>query len=227
MRQPTRKRAKPFQPEQAATYPVGIGCDEVGRGALCGPVVVAAVWFDPCRIPPELLAELDDSKKLSAKQRTRLSELIAINAKVAVAAGSVFAIDRRGIRVITLDAMRRAIGRLGMDATAYVDGVDVPPGLTVAAHSVVRGDSTIPQIAAASVVAKTFRDRLMTHLARRYPAYRWDRNAGYGTADHLAALECHGPTPHHRRSFKPVTELALRFGLEGRGAVTALETGGR
>jgi ribonuclease HII len=196
---------RPFDPGLAAAYPAVVGCDEVGRGALCGPVVVAAVWFDPRAVPPELLGELDDSKKLSPKQRERVLGLVTASARVAVAASSATRIDQRGIRTMTLDAMRRAVARLGLEAPVRVDGLDVPPGLAVEAAPVVRGESTVPQIAAASVVAKVCRDRLMARLATRHPHYRWDKNAGYGTAEHLAALRRYGPTPHHRRSFGPVS----------------------
>ena len=196
---------RPFDPNLAATYPAVIGCDEVGRGALCGPVVVAAVWFDPCGVRPELLGALDDSKRLTAKQRERVCDLIMASARVGLAAGSAACIDRDGIREATLGAMRRAIERLGVQAAARIDGVDIPPGLPVDAVSVVRGESVVPQIAAASVVAKVCRDRLMTHLGARYPPFRWDSNAGYGTAQHLAALRQYGPSPHHRRSFAPVS----------------------
>jgi ribonuclease HII len=196
---------RPFDPGLAAAYPAVVGCDEVGRGALCGPVVVAAVWFDPRAVQPELLGELDDSKKLSPKQRERVLGLVTASARVAVAASSATRIDQRGIRTMTLDAMRRAVARLGLETPVRVDGLDVPPGLAVEAAPVVRGESTVPQIAAASVVAKVCRDRLMARLATRHPHYRWDKNAGYGTAEHLAALRRYGPTPHHRRSFGPVS----------------------
>ncbi|MEI7607986.1 MAG: ribonuclease HII [Rhodospirillaceae bacterium] len=195
---------RPFDPDDAARYPAVIGCDEVGRGALCGPVVVAAVWFDPAVIPRELLGALDDSKKLSAKQREKLFALVMTSSRVAIAANSAARIDQFGIRVMTLDAMCRAVNRLAIPAPARIDGVDVPPGLSVEALSVVRGEVSVPQIAAASVVAKVSRDRLMSRLALQYPNYGWDSNAGYGTAHHLAALRDHGPTKHHRRSFKRV-----------------------
>lgn len=194
----------PFNPAHALTYPALIGTDEAGRGAICGPVVVAAVWFDPCTIPAELLAQLDDSKKLKPVTRELLANMIREHCSVAVAAGSAAAIDRRGILVMTLDAMRRAVVRLAIDAPVRADGRQVPPGLSLPCEAVVRGDGSVPQIAAASIIAKTTRDHLMRRLAGRYPAYQWHENKGYGTADHLAALTTHGPTRHHRRSFAPV-----------------------
>lgn len=195
---------RPFDSTLAATYPSLIGCDEVGRGALCGPVVAAAVWFDPRDIPTELLGSLDDSKKLSSMERERLFVSLTTCARFAVAASSAACIDQRGIRVMTLDAMRRAIHRLGIHTIAKIDGVDVPPGLRLEASAVVRGDSIVPQIAAASIVAKVCRDRLMARLAARHPHFSWDRNAGYGTAQHLEALRLRGPTRHHRHSFAPI-----------------------
>ncbi len=207
----------PFNPRRSARYPVAIGCDEVGRGALCGPVVVAAVWFDPRALPKDLLSELDDSKKITAPRRESLARRIVGGAGVRVAAASSLVIDRVGIRNATLDAMRRAIAGLASDLPAadlpvFVDGLDVPPGLASRCEAVVRGDSSVPQIAASSIVAKTCRDRLMRMLALRHPNYRWEKNAGYGTADHLDALARYGPTRHHRQSFRPVSQLSL--GLE-------------
>lgn len=207
----TRGGMAAFDPDNAADYPAVIGCDEVGRGALSGPVVVAAVWFDPRAIPPELLGGLDDSKRLVARRREELTEMImaCAGAKVALAASAACRIDREGIRLATLDAMRRAVERLRLEAPIVIDGVDVPPGLALPASSVVRGDSTVPQIAAASIVAKTCRDRLMGRLAQRHPAYGWTSNVGYGTPEHLAALDMKGPTRHHRQSFAPVSQLSL------------------
>ena len=194
----------PFDPRRADVYPVLIGADEAGRGALCGPVVVAAVWFDPRAIPAALLGGLDDSKKLTPERREVLAALIRAHCRVAVAAGAAGAIDRRGIRVVTLDAMRRAVLRLGIDGPVRTDGRDVPPGLTQPCEAVVRGDGTVPQISAASIVAKTTRDGLMCCLATRHPGYNWDGNKGYGTADHIAAIAAHGPSGHHRYSFSRV-----------------------
>ncbi|MCJ2019193.1 ribonuclease HII [Methylobacterium sp. E-065] len=196
-----RKRAiaRPFDPSRAAAYPVAIGCDEVGRGALCGPVVVAAVWFDPAALAPDLLAALDDSKRLLEPERERLAPLIRAHARVAVSAGSRALIDRINIRAATLDAMARAVGRLGIAAPVLVDGRDALPGLP--SRAVVGGDQLVPQIAAASIVAKVFRDTLMRRLALRHPGYGWERNVGYGTAIHRAGLTSLGRSPHHRLSF--------------------------
>jgi ribonuclease HII len=194
-----RGSARPFDPSRAAAYPAAIGCDEVGRGALCGPVVVAAVWFDPAAFPPDLLAALDDSKRVPEPERNRLAPLIRAQARVAVAAGSRALIDRINIRGATLDAMARAVARLGIAAPVLVDGRDALPGLPGGA--VIGGDRLVPQIAAASIVAKVFRDALMRRLAERHPGYGWERNVGYGTALHRAGLTTLGRSPHHRVSF--------------------------
>lgn len=192
---------RPFDARHAADYPVLIGCDEVGRGALCGPVIVAAVHFDPAALPGDLLEALDDSKRLDAAARERLAPRIAAAGRVALAGASRDLIDRINVRAATLDAMRRAVERLSVDGTVLVDGRDTIPGLTQPCRAVIGGDRLVPQIAAASIVAKTFRDDLMRRLAERHPAYAWERNAGYGTAAHLAGLSTLGRSPHHRVSF--------------------------
>ncbi|MET0369242.1 MAG: ribonuclease HII [Methylobacterium sp.] len=189
----------PFDPALAARYPIVIGCDEVGRGALSGPVVVAAVWFAPAAIPPDLLSALDDSKKLPEPVRNRLAPLIRRHGRVALAAGSPALIDRINIRAATLDAMARAVTKLGIDAPVYVDGRDALPGF--AGKALVGGERLVPQIAAASIVAKVMRDAFMRRLARTHPGYGWERNVGYGTALHRAGLATLGRSAHHRMSF--------------------------
>ncbi|WP_197093318.1 ribonuclease HII [Methylobacterium aquaticum] len=196
---------RPFDARHAADYPVLIGCDEVGRGALCGPVIVAAVHFDPAALPGDLLEALDDSKRLDAAARERLAPRIAAAGRVALAGASRDLIDRINVRAATLDAMRRAVVRLGIAAEVAVDGRDVPSGLPLPCRAVVGGDRLVPQIAASSIVAKVARDRLMRALARRHPAYAWERNVGYGTAAHRAAMASLGLTRHHRLSFKSRT----------------------
>ncbi|MBE7198757.1 MAG: ribonuclease HII [Parafilimonas terrae] len=189
----------PFDPARAVSYPAVIGCDEVGRGALSGPVVVAAVWFDPVALPADLLGALDDSKKLPEPARNRLAPLIRAHARVALAAGSPALIDRINIRAATLDAMVRAVGKLGIDSPVYVDGRDALPGLP--GRAIVGGERVVPQIAAASIVAKVVRDAFMRRLAKRHPGYGWERNVGYGTALHRAGLATLGRSVHHRTSF--------------------------
>ena len=189
----------PFDPACAASFPAVIGCDEVGRGALSGPVIVAAVWFDPAALPPTLLGALDDSKKLPEPVRRRLAPLIRAHGRVALAGGSAALIDAINIRAATLDAMTRAVAKLGIDAPVLVDGRDALPGL--ASRAVIGGDRLVPQIAAASIVAKVMRDALMRRLARTHPGYGWERNVGYGTALHRAGLAGLGRSRHHRVSF--------------------------
>jgi ribonuclease HII len=200
--------------------------DEVGRGALCGPVLVAAVWFDPAAVPAALLAALDDSKRLTARQREAAAALVHAHAQVAFAAASAAAVDRLNVRAATLAAMARAVVRLGRAGPApggpalcgpvLVDGRDVPPGLGPDASALIGGDGLAPQIAAASIVAKVRRDRLMARLGARWPAYGWGANAGYGAAAHLSALARHGATPHHRRSFAPVAAVRAAALAPGR-----------
>jgi ribonuclease HII len=193
------RRSRPFVAARAERYPAVVGVDEVGRGALCGPVVVAAVWFDPATLPAAILESLDDSKRIRPADRERIAALLQTHVRFALRAASPHRIDCLGIRHATLDAMRRAVHVLGVAATVVVDGRDVPPGLECPAEALVQADSRVPQVAAASVIAKVMRD----------PAYGWDRNAGYGTREHMEALARVGATRHHRRSFAPVVQLPL------------------
>jgi ribonuclease HII len=183
------------------------GVDEVGRGPLAGPVVAAAVVF-PAGVPRRLARLLDDSKKLSPQRREEAFAALRTSdaAEIALGAASVAEIAQLNILHAALLAMCRAVGRLGAaPELVLVDG-DRPPPMPHPVRCVVGGDATCLSIAAASIVAKVCRDRLMTRLAARYPDYCWEDNAGYGTARHLAALRQHGPTPHHRRSFRPVAQ---------------------
>ncbi|WP_068431381.1 ribonuclease HII [Magnetospirillum sp. XM-1] len=185
------------------------GIDEVGRGPLAGPVVTAAVILDPARLPKTLLERLDDSKKLSKRIREELAELVPATAIIGFGEASVEEIDRLNILQATFLAMRRAYGALGRDcALALVDG-NRPPKLPCPVRCVVGGDGISLSIAAASVVAKVRRDAMMAELALSHPEFGWERNAGYGTAEHLDALKRLGPTPHHRRSFAPVAQHVL------------------
>jgi ribonuclease HII len=173
-------------------------------------VVAAAVILDRRRLPRRLRDCLDDSKKLSAEAREEYAALLLHCAMIGVGAASVPEIDRRNILQATLIAMARAVAALRVAPThALVDG-NVPPRLLCAVETVVGGDGLSLSIAAASIIAKVTRDRLMRRLAQRYGGYGWDHNAGYATAEHRAALMALGPTPHHRRSFAPV-QLSLGF----------------
>lgn len=197
-----------------------IGVDEVGRGPLAGPVVAAAVAFPPY-VPP--VTGVRDSKTLSARQRAKLiPEIRATALSLSIAAASVREIDRLNIRRATALAMRRAVTRvvtalgrrdraLHAGATSYLvllDGLPMPE-CGFAHEALVDGDALCYSIAAAGILAKEIRDRLMRQLAARYPGYGWDTNAGYGTSEHCDAITAHGPTPHHRRSFMPVSQLTL------------------
>lgn len=192
---------------------VVIGVDEAGRGPLAGPVVAAAVVLGKPRP-----AGLDDSKKLSPKRRTVLEEQIKRRCHWAVGVVDVEDIDRLNIFGATMLAMTLAVAalceQLGKDvAEVLVDGNLTPHGRRPEwcwrARPIVGGDAIEPCISAASVIAKEHRDRLMRAAAEEHPHYGWERNAGYGTPEHLAALRVHGITPLHRRSFAPVAQLVL------------------
>ncbi len=177
------------------------GVDEVGRGALAGPVVVCAVIL---RAVP---AGLADSKALSAARRQALVPQILASGHVALAAASAREVDRLNVLQASLRAMARAVRRLPVrPARVLVDGRQVPE-LELPVEAVVGGDGFIPEIQAASIVAKTVRDGLMRRLARRWPGYGFAEHVGYPTRAHLEALRRLGPTPHHRRSFAPVRAL--------------------
>lgn len=183
------------------------GVDEVGRGCLAGPVVAAAVI-----LPPDVeIASVRDSKALSAEARARaVVEIEAVAVAIGIGACSVEEIDRLNILHASMEAMRRAVAVLADPRTrapvtpafVLVDGNRLPPDLPCAAEAVVKGDARSLSIAAASIVAKEHRDALMRDLAAAHPAYGWERNAAYPTAAHRAAIAAHGPTVHHRRSFR-------------------------
>ena len=180
------------------------GIDEAGRGPLAGPVVAAAVVLDGTNIPNGL----DDSKRLSEPRREVLLHEILARAQVGWASVPAFEIDRLNIRQATLKAMRLAISRLPNPAdVALIDGRDIPAGLPCDCEAIIGGDGRSLSIAAASIVAKVWRDRHMVDLAQQYPGYGWEKNAGYPTAVHKSGLENLGVTPHHRRSFKPVHNI--------------------
>ena len=196
-----------FSLEHAAGGRVA-GVDEAGRGPLSGPVVAAAVVF-PAGVPDALAALLDDSKKLTAARRQAAWDALHGSglAEIGMGAASVAEIGRLNILHASLLAMRRAVARLPSPPDlALVDG-NKAPFLTCPVRCVVKGDGLSLSIAAASIAAKVVRDRAMARLAIRYPGYGWDRNAGYPTAAHRAALAALGPTPHHRAGFGPVAEL--------------------
>ncbi len=183
------------------------GIDEAGRGPLAGPVVAAAVIL--CE---DGIAGLDDSKKLSAKRRAELDALIREKCFYHIAIADLSEIESLNILHATMLAMRRCADALADRAEHFlVDGNHLPDW-PYPAQAVVGGDAIHPCISAASIIAKEHRDRMMVAAARDYPQYGWERNKGYGTADHLAALREYGPTPLHRKKFAPVAQFFLPLG---------------
>ena len=181
------------------------GVDEAGRGPLAGPVACAAVILDPQAIPPGL----DDSKRLTAARREILCAAILASAKaVSLSFAPPQDIDRLNIRAATLEAMARAVNGLALrPGFALIDGRDVPPGLACPARAVIGGDGLCASIAAASIVAKVTRDRLMARLDAAAPAYGFAGHAGYGVPAHLDAIARHGASPWHRMSFRPLRQI--------------------
>lgn len=180
------------------------GVDEVGRGPLAGPVVAAAVVLNRASIPEGL----NDSKKLSAKRRAFLTPLLRQSAQVGLGVASVEEIDALNILQASLLAMRRAVADLPVVPDhLLIDGNRLPVDLPCPATPVVGGDGRSPSIAAASIVAKTWRDDVMKEAAARFPGYGWETNAGYPTKCHKSALRDLGVTPFHRRSFAPVRDI--------------------
>ena len=188
-------------------FPVA-GCDEAGRGPLAGPVVAAAVVLDPERIP----RGLNDSKKLDAEEREKLYVKICATAQVAVAFGAVDRIDRDNILRASLWALSRAVKALPVrPKLVFVDGNQrIDCGCDC--QTVVSGDALVVSVAAASIVAKVTRDRLMMQLGRAYPGYGFERHMGYSVPEHFAALARLGPTIHHRKSFAPVAAKLAALG---------------
>ena len=202
-----------FARERAALkrgiWPVA-GCDEAGRGPLAGPVVAAAVILDPKCIP----RGLNDSKKLTHDEREKLYLKICASAEVAVAFGSTARIDRDNIRQASLWALARAVAALPVKPRlVFVDGCD-RIDVDCECRAVIGGDALLFSIAAASIVAKVTRDRLMTRIGAMHPGYGFERHKGYGVPEHLAALIRLGPTAHHRRSWAPVAELCDEMGVD-------------
>ncbi|MGE0421128.1 MAG: ribonuclease HII [Reyranellaceae bacterium] len=187
-----------------------VGIDEAGRGPLAGPVVAAAVIIDRTRIKRRLLSMLDDSKQLTPEERERAYAALRESDAVAIGVGAASArmIDRINVLQANFQAMVRAVRALdAAPAFALVDGDRLPKHLPCPGLAVVKGDSKVYSIAAASIVAKVTRDRIMALLGQRYPEYCWHQNAGYGTGIHLEAIARLGATPHHRMSFSPLNRL--------------------
>lgn len=186
------------------------GVDEAGRGPLAGPVVAAAVILDVGCLTGAPWDRLDDSKRMTASARDRLFDEIMATADVGIGIVDVDAIEVLNILGATMKAMGDAVLALKVAPDmALVDG-NRSPELPCETACLVKGDARSLSIAAASVIAKVTRDRIMTELATRYPGYGWERNAGYGTAEHIAALDRLGVTPAHRKSFAPVRKILSR-----------------
>lgn len=197
------------QTERSSTYPLvskTAGIDEAGRGPLAGPVVAAAVVLDP----DKPINGLDDSKALKHKVRLALKDEIQDRAiDWALGCANVEEIDRLNILQAALLAMRRAVSNLNMSIDmALVDG-NVDPGLACPTKTIVRGDTKVAAISAASILAKVFRDGVMVSSSKDYPEYGFDRHKGYGTREHLLALKQHGPSTFHRKTFAPVRDLLM------------------
>ncbi len=191
------------------------GVDEVGRGPLAGPVTAAAVVLHRAKCPNRVLSKINDSKKLNVKTRQFLFDEIQQVSAIGIGWANTEEIDRKNIHWATMLAMQRAIIALERNLPrkldfALIDGNRVPE-LNCSAKSVVKGDAKSMSIAAASIIAKCTRDSYMNKLSKRYPGYGWDRNAGYGTREHLDALNFLGLTDQHRRSFGPIArQVTLR-----------------
>lgn len=186
------------------------GIDEAGRGPLAGPVVAAAAVIDRTAAKRRLLKLINDSKQLIEEDREAAYQAMVASGIVqfAVAEASVEEIDRFNILQATFMAMRRALQALALQPEiVLIDGDRVPPRLGCRAETIVGGDARSYSIAAASIFAKVTRDRYMARLAETFPGYGWETNRGYGTDEHLEALQRLGPTPHHRMSFSPLNRL--------------------
>ena len=183
------------------------GVDEVGRGCLAGPVFAAAVILNN-NINTK---GIKDSKKISFKNRMLLSKYIKKNSTFAVAFASVEEIDKLNILNASLLSMKRALDKLKQKPSMiYIDGIFAPKNLKIKYKTFIKGDEKIISIAAASIVAKATRDQFMIKLGKNFPEYKWNKNFGYGTAEHLKSLKKHGITKHHRKKFKPVYNILMR-----------------
>ena len=195
---------------------ITVGVDEAGRGPWAGPVVAGAVVILDHNLDEFLLKGLNDSKKLSAKKREQLYEhLFAAQDKgqvfIGIGMSSVKEIDENNILQATFLAMRRAVAQLKIQPQyALIDGNQKPKEFLCDCHTVIKGDAKSYSIAAASIIAKVYRDRLMCELAQKYPYYGFEKNAGYGTPAHVSGLRLHGVTPVHRLSYKPIQKFLLK-----------------
>ena len=214
------------------SYPAGtlvFGVDEVGRGPWAGPVMAACVCWPNLEIETDLAAQINDSKKLSAAKREILYErILNSNAIIGVGQASSEEIDSLNILQATFLAMRRAlkqvVGQGYRVDYCLIDGNRLPDW-EWKSRAVIKGDSASLSIAAASIVAKVLRDRLMAELGEQYPYYHWARNAGYGTKDHIEGLKKHGISPYHRKSYAPIKALLADSDESSSPANSLPETG--
>ncbi len=183
------------------------GVDEVGRGCLAGPVFAAAVILNNSINRDEI----KDSKKISSNKRIILSKYIKKNSIYAIGMASVYEIEKINILNASLLSMQRALNKLKViPKMAFIDGPFAPKKTKIKCRTFIKGDEKIVCIAAASIIAKVFRDRFMSKLAKKYPNYRWEKNFGYGTREHLDALKKFGVTTMHRRKFLPIHNILFR-----------------
>jgi len=182
------------------------GVDEVGRGCLAGPVFAAAVILNN----DINTKNIKDSKKIPFRKRILLSEYIKKNSIYAVGTASVEEINKINILNASLLSMKRALSKLKLKPSmAYIDGLFVPKNMEIKCKAFVKGDEKIISIAAASIVAKATRDLFMINLGKKFPKYKWNKNFGYGTAEHLNGIRKYGITKHHRKNFKPIHNILM------------------
>ena len=202
---PRIKRKVPDFSFESQTMGFVAGVDEVGRGPLAGPVIAAACVFKSYNVPSSILDQIQDSKKLSPKRRAKAMIDLMPFVHIAWGGASVVEIDRLNIHHATLLAMTRALNHLKIPPQAALIDGKFPPKLSIPATCLIKGDDRSLSIAAASIFAKVTRDKIMTILHNRYPGYGWASNAGYGSKQHLVGIQELGITPHHRRSFSPIS----------------------
>ncbi len=204
-----------FHIEQSVGKTYVFGLDEAGRGPWCGPVVAACAYWPDYNIPETLAKCIDDSKKLSAAKRESLYEQIIQSSCIfGIGQASAEEIDTLNILRATFLAMRRAIKQATQQFNilpdfALIDGNRLPNDWSIPTQCVIKGDHLSLSIATASILAKVTRDRILTDLSIQYPQYGWDRNAGYGTKEHIAAIEKYGITEYHRRTYAPIKKIIL------------------
>ena len=187
------------------------GVDEVGRGCLAGPVFAAAVILNN----DINIKDIKDSKKIPFQKRILLSNYIKKNSTYAVGRASVEEINKINILNASLLSMKRALNKLKLrPSIAYIDGLFVPKNMKIKCEALIKGDEKIISIAAASIVAKATRDLFMINLGKKFPKYKWNKNFGYGTAEHLNGLKKYGVTRHHRKKFKPIHNILMSTARE-------------